>query len=171
MRILVIGAGGREHALAWRLAQSDRVERVYVAPGNAGTSLETGVENVDIPVMDFQGLISFAKDNNVDLTVVGPEDPLVAGIVDQFSEAGLRCFGPGAAAAQLEGSKSFSKAFLKRHGIPTADYEVFDDPDQAVDYAGTLTPPIVIKADGLAAGKGVVIAQDQDEAEKTIREM
>jgi len=171
LNLLVIGSGGREHALAWKLAASERVARVYVAPGNAGTALEEKLENVDISPMDFDALVTFARKNEVDFTVVGPEDPLVAGIVDRFSEEGLRCFGPTAAAAQLEGSKSFTKAFLKRHGIPTAGYEVFNDIQKATAHVKTLTPPIVIKADGLAAGKGVVLADSIDEAIETLEQM
>lgn len=171
LNLLVIGSGGREHALAWKLAASDRVARVFVAPGNAGTALEEKLENVDISPMDFDALVTFARDHQVDFTVVGPEDPLVAGIVDRFNEEGLRCFGPTAAAAQLEGSKSFTKAFLARHGIPTAGYEVFDDIQKATAHVKTLTPPIVIKADGLAAGKGVVLADSTEEAIETLQQM
>ncbi|MBL6691214.1 MAG: phosphoribosylamine--glycine ligase [Pseudomonadales bacterium] len=171
LNLLVIGSGGREHALAWKLAASDRVARVYVAPGNAGTALEEKLENVDISPMDFDALVAFCRDNQVDFTVVGPEDPLVAGIVDRFTEEGLRCFGPTAAAAQLEGSKSFTKAFLERHGIPTAGFAVFDDIQKATAHVKTLTPPIVIKADGLAAGKGVVLADSTEEAIETLQQM
>ncbi|HAK51020.1 MAG TPA: phosphoribosylamine--glycine ligase, partial [Gammaproteobacteria bacterium] len=151
--------------------QSSDVDTVYVAPGNAGTALEPGLSNVDIDVMDIAGQVQFARDNDVALTIIGPEAPLVAGAVDAFKEAGLRCFGPGAAAAQLEGSKTFTKDFLSKYGIPTADYGSFDDPDEAIDYARTMQPPIVIKADGLAAGKGVILAPNHAEAESTIREM
>ncbi len=171
LNLLVIGSGGREHALAWKLAESGRVEKVYVAPGNAGTALEAKLENVDISPTDFDGLIAFVRDKGVDYTVVGPEDPLVSGIVDRFNEAGLRCFGPGMAAAQLEGSKAFTKAFLERHQIPTAGYAVFDDIAEASAHVETLTPPIVIKADGLAAGKGVVLADSIDEAKHTLEQM
>ncbi len=171
MKVLVTGSGGREHALAWRIAQSSGVERVYVAPGNAGTALEDKLENVPISPLDFEGLIQFARANDIGLTVVGPEDPLVAGIVDRFNEAGLRCFGPSKLAAQLEGSKSFTKAFLAKYKIPTGDYRVFSDVEQATNYVAGLSPPIVIKADGLAAGKGVVIAADQTEAVLTIQNM
>ncbi|MDA0978714.1 MAG: phosphoribosylamine--glycine ligase, partial [Proteobacteria bacterium] len=171
MKILVIGSGGREHALAWKLASSGRVTGVYVAPGNAGTALEPGVTNIDIDPMDFDGLIAFVQRESVDLTVVGPEDPLVAGIVDRFQAAGLKCFGPSRLAAQLEGSKSFTKAFLEKYGIPTAGYRVFEAIEPALEYVSELTPPIVIKADGLAAGKGVVIAGSREEAGDTIRDM
>jgi len=171
MKVLVTGSGGREHALAWRIAQSSGVERVYVAPGNAGTALEDKLENVPISPLDFEGLIQFARANDIGLTVVGPEDPLVAGIVDRFNEAGLRCFGPSKLAAQLEGSKSFTKAFLAKYKIPTGDYRVFSDVEQATNYVAGLSPPIVIKADGLAAGKGVVLAADQTEAVLTIQNM
>lgn len=171
LNLLVIGSGGREHALAWKLAASDRVACVYVAPGNAGTALEDKLENVDISPMDCDGLLEFAREKKIEFTVVGPEDPLVAGIVDRFAEAGLKCFGPTAAAAQLEGSKSFTKAFLQRHGIPTAGYEVFDDIQKATAHVKTLTPPIVIKANGLAAGKGVVLADSVDEAIETLEQM
>ena len=171
MKVLVTGGGGREHALAWRIAQSSDVEKVYVAPGNAGTGLEEKLQNVPISPMDFDALIKFAQSENVDLTVVGPEDPLVAGCVDRFTEAGLRCFGPSEVAAQLEGSKSFTKAFLKKYDIPTGDYRAFDEIAPAKDYLDTLKPPIVIKADGLAAGKGVVIAQSVGEAKSTVADM
>lgn len=171
MNILVLGNGGREHALAWKLAQSADVGTVYVAPGNAGTATEAGVENIAIDPLDFPALVEFARHNNVGLTVVGPEAPLVAGVVDYFTAQGLRCFGPGKAAAQLEGSKAFSKDFLARHNIPTASYQNFTDIDAAVAYVRQQGTPIVIKADGLAAGKGVIIAHSQQEAEATIRDM
>ena len=171
MKVMVTGSGGREHALAWRVIQSSKVEKVFVVPGNAGTALDDGMENVDIDVMDIAGQISFAKNIGVDLTIIGPEAPLVAGAVDQFTAAGLRCFGPGKSAAQLEGSKTFTKNFLKKFDIPTAAYGSFDDVEQALAYARTMDLPQVIKADGLAAGKGVVIAQSHAEAEKTIRDM
>jgi phosphoribosylamine--glycine ligase len=161
MNLLVIGSGGREHAIAWRLAQSPRVEKVFVAPGNAGTAVTPGLEN--LAVSDIPGLIAFARDN-VAFTVVGPEAPLAAGIVDQFRAAGLKIFGPTKAAAQLETSKDFAKAFMKRHGIPTADYETFTDPQKAHAYIRRKGAPIVVKADGLAAGKGVVVAMSVDEA-------
>ena len=171
MKVLVTGGGGREHALAWRIAQSRAVEKVFVAPGNAGTELEEKLQNVSISPMDFEALIEFAHSEKVDLTVVGPEDPLVAGCVDRFAEAGLRCFGPSKSAAQLEGSKSFTKAFLKKYGIPTGDYRAFDEIEAANEYLDTQIPPIVIKADGLAAGKGVVIAQSIREAKSTVADM
>jgi len=171
MNVLVLGSGGREHALAWKLAASPRIDQVFVAPGNAGTATEPGVSNVDIDTMDFAALVSFARENDVALTIVGPEAPLVAGVVDHFHNEGLRCFGPSQAAAQLEGSKAFTKDFLSRHGIPTAAYQNFTDVDAAIAYVQQQGTPIVIKADGLAAGKGVIIAQDQQEAEATIRDM
>ena len=171
MKVLVTGGGGREHALAWRIAQSSAVEKVFVAPGNAGTELEEKLHNVSISPMDFDALIEFAQTEKIDLTVVGPEDPLVAGCVDRFAEAGLRCFGPSKSAAQLEGSKSFTKAFLKKYGIPTGDYRAFDEIEAADEYLDTQIPPIVIKADGLAAGKGVVIAQSIREAKSTVADM
>ncbi len=171
MNILLIGNGGREHALAWRLAQSPRAETVYVAPGNGGTALEAGIENVDIPVSDIEGLVAFARANAIDLTVVGPEAPLVAGIVDAFDAAGLRCFGPCRAAARLEGSKDFSKAFMNRHGIPTAAHASFTDLTEALAHIRRCGAPIVVKADGLAAGKGVVVARTVAEAEEAVRDM
>ncbi|GIX31482.1 MAG: phosphoribosylamine--glycine ligase [Porticoccaceae bacterium] len=171
MNVLIIGSGGREHALAWKAAQSPRVERVYVAPGNGGTALEPGVENVPIAPDDFPALIRFARDRSVDLTIVGPEQPLVAGIADAFADAGLALFGPSAAAARLEGSKAFTKAFLARHGVPTAAYATFADLEEALAYLEGCEPPIVVKADGLAAGKGVVVAQSLEEAAAAVREM
>ncbi|HKI74073.1 MAG TPA: phosphoribosylamine--glycine ligase [Pseudomonadales bacterium] len=171
MKILVTGSGGREHALAWRAAASETVEVVFVAPGNAGTDGDGKLVNVDIDVMDFDAQIAFARKEQVDLTIMGPEAPLVAGAVDRFMDAGLRCFGPSRLAAQLEGSKQFTKAFLTRHRIPTAEWQAFDDVEEALAYAKAIAPPFVIKADGLAAGKGVVIAEDHAVAEQTIREM
>lgn len=171
MNVLVIGAGGREHALAWKLAQSPDAERVYVAPGNAGTALEPGLQNVDIAADDIPGLIAFAHKAEVKITIVGPEGPLVAGIVDAFQDAGLRIFGPGRDAAQLEGSKAFSKAFLQRHGIPSASYQAFTEVGPALEYVRSQGAPIVVKADGLAAGKGVILAQTEAEAEQAIRDM
>ncbi len=171
MKVLVVGGGGREHALAWKLAQSPRVETVFVAPGNAGTARESGIENVAIGAEDLDALLAFARDRAIDLTVVGPEAPLVAGIVDRFTAAGLRCFGPGAGAAQLEGSKTFCKDFLARHAIPTAAYASFTDVDEAVAYIRAQGAPIVVKADGLAAGKGVILAQTEDEAIAAVRDM
>jgi len=162
MRLLVIGSGGREHALAWALARSPRVQCVYVAPGNGGTATEPGV--VNLPLTDLQALADFAAAEKVSLTVVGPEAPLAAGVVDLFRERGLRIFGPTRAAAQLESSKAFAKAFMRRHGVPTADWETFDDPQAARDYVQRHGAPIVVKADGLAAGKGVVVAATVPEA-------
>ncbi|MBM3203976.1 phosphoribosylamine--glycine ligase [Candidatus Woesearchaeota archaeon] len=171
MKILVVGGGGREHALAWKLAQSARVSEIFLAPGNAGTHREARVENIPIAVDDMAGLVAFARDNTVDLTVVGPEVPLVAGIVDRFEAEGLKCFGPRKDAAQLEGSKAFCKAFLMRHGIPTAGYQAFTDMDEALAYLRVKGTPIVVKADGLAAGKGVVVARTELEAEMAVRDM
>ncbi|SFR46428.1 phosphoribosylamine--glycine ligase [Marinobacter gudaonensis] len=171
MNILVIGSGGREHALAWKAAQSPKADRVFVAPGNAGTAREPGLENVDIDVMDLEGLAGFAATNNVELTIVGPEAPLVAGLVDKFEARGLRVFGPSAGAAQLEGSKAFTKDFLARHKIPTAGYGNFTDVDEALAYVRKQGAPIVVKADGLAAGKGVIVAMTLEEAEDAIRDM
>jgi phosphoribosylamine--glycine ligase len=164
MKILVIGNGGREHALAWKLAQSTRADQVYVAPGNAGTALESNLHNINLQATDIDGLLAFAQQNSVDLSVVGPEVPLVAGIVDRFQAQGLRCFGPSQACAQLEGSKAFSKDFFARYAIPTAQYAVFTDIDAATSYIQQQTMPIVVKADGLAAGKGVVIAESRQQA-------
>ncbi len=166
MKILVIGSGGREHALAWRLAQSPKVSRVYVAPGNAGTAREDGVYNVDIAATE--ALVKFAKDEGIHATVVGPEGPLAAGVVDAFRDAGLRIFGPTRAAAQLEASKDFAKRFMRRHGIPTAQSITFTDAQAAHDYVREKGAPIVVKADGLAAGKGVVVATTPAEAHAAI---
>ncbi len=171
MKVLVIGSGGREHALAWRLAQSARVEKIWVAPGNAGTASEDKCENLKISADSIDELLLFAKDSCIDLTIVGPEAPLVAGIVDKFSAAGLNCFGPSAWCAQLEGSKAFAKDFMSRHNIPTAAYGVFTDISTAVAFVRQHGAPIVIKADGLAAGKGVIIAQTVTEAETAITDM
>ena len=171
MKILIVGNGGREHALAWKCAQSERATEVFVAPGNAGTALEAGVDNVPIGAADIDSLLSFADSEGIDLTIIGPEVPLVAGIVDRFEERGLRCFGPSAAASQLEGSKAFSKDFLKQHGIPTADYRNFDQLEPALDYIREKGAPIVIKADGLAAGKGVIVAQTLEQAEAAATDM
>ncbi len=171
MKILVIGSGGREHALAWKLAQSARVSEVIVAPGNAGTATEGKCRNVAIKVTDIEGLLKLAQDEAVGLTVVGPEVPLVAGVVDTFRTAGLRIFGPTAAAAQLEGSKAFAKDFLARHGIPTAYYAVHTEVDAALAYLHEKGAPIVIKADGLAAGKGVIVAMTMAEAEAAVHDM
>src|SRR5574337_547333 len=171
MKILVIGSGGREHALAWKLAQSLRVAEVIVAPGNAGTAREPGMRNVDVSATDLDGLLKFARAEEVAFTVVGPEAPLVAGVVDEFRTAGLRIFGPTAAAAQLEGSKSFTKDFLARHRIPTAHYAVFTALQPALDHVREHAAPIVIKADGLAAGKGLVVAMTLAEAEHALTDM
>ncbi len=171
MNILIIGGGGREHALAWKAAQSPLADTVFVAPGNAGTAREDKLQNVAIKVEDIEGLRDFALQNDVGLTIVGPEVPLVLGVVDCFQAAGLKIFGPSKAAAQLEGSKAFSKDFLARHHIPTAAYGNFTDVDEAIAYLKQQSLPIVIKADGLAAGKGVIIAQSEDEAIATIRDM
>ncbi len=171
LKLLVIGSGGREHALAWKLAQSPRVTEVLVAPGNAGTAREAGCRNVDVAATDLDALLALARDEGVAFTVVGPEAPLVAGVVDRFQAAGLRIFGPTAAAAQLEGSKAFAKDFLARHRIPTADYAVFTETDTAIEYVRQHGAPIVIKADGLAAGKGVIVAMTLDEAEAAITDM
>jgi phosphoribosylamine--glycine ligase len=171
MKVLIVGGGGREHALAWKVAQSSRVRAVYVAPGNGGTQLEPRVDNLAIPADDIPALRRFAVHEQIDLTIVGPEAPLVAGIVDAFQEAGLRCFGPSRRAAQLEGSKAFSKDFLARHGIPTARYRVFDQVQAAKAYVRGGDFPVVVKADGLAAGKGVVIAQSEAEACGAIDDM
>jgi phosphoribosylamine--glycine ligase len=165
MKVLIIGGGGREHALAWQCARSRKVEQVFVAPGNAGTAGEPGLENVDIPADDVDSLLGFAADRQVDLTIVGPEAPLVAGIVDRFRERGLNCFGPDAAGARLEGSKTFTKEFLHRHGIPTASYASFTELGPALEYIRAQGAPLVVKADGLAAGKGVIVAHSLAEAE------
>jgi len=171
MNVLVVGGGGREHALAWKLAQSPSVDTVYVAPGNAGTELEAKIQNVAIAADDIDGLLDFAQASDIELTVIGPEVPLVLGIVDRFEMAGLRCFGPTQAAAQLEGSKAFTKDFLARHDIPTAWYEVFTEIDPAIAFIESKGAPIVIKADGLAAGKGVIVAQDNAEAIAAVKDM
>ncbi len=171
MKVLIIGGGGREHALAWKAAQSPLVAQVFVAPGNAGTARETGLANVAIAADDLDGLLAFARDEGIDLTIVGPEAPLVAGVVDRFRDAGLAIFGPTAGAAQLEGSKSFTKDFLARHAIPSADYRTFTEVAPALAYLAEKGAPIVIKADGLAAGKGVIVAMTQAEAESAVRDM
>ncbi len=171
MNILVIGGGGREHALAWKAAQSPLADKVFVAPGNAGTALEPRLQNAPLDGDDTAALIGFAKANDVGLTIVGPEAPLVAGIVDAFAAAGLKCFGPTQGAAQLEGSKAFTKDFLARHQIPAADYQVFTAIDPALAYLQEKGAPIVVKADGLAAGKGVIVAMSLQEAETAVRDM
>ena len=171
MNVLVIGSGGREHALAWKASQSPDVETVYVAPGNAGTANEPDIENVSLSIAEFASLADFAEANAVGLTIVGPEQPLVDGIVDYFQSRGLAIFGPSKGAAQLEGSKAFTKDFLQRHRIPTAAYGNFTDVDAALEYLYQVGAPIVIKADGLAAGKGVIVAMTMTEAEHTVRDM
>lgn len=166
MKVLVIGGGGREHALAWKLSQSERIQKVYVAPGNGGTARDPNL--VDVPITDVKALREWAQQEKIELTVVGPEAPLAAGVVDEFRAHGMRIFGPTQAAAQLESSKAFSKAFMQRHGIPTAVYETFTDPVQAHAYIDKMGAPIVVKADGLAAGKGVVVAMTAAEAHEAI---
>jgi phosphoribosylamine--glycine ligase len=171
MKVLVVGSGGREHALAWKAAQSSLVEKIYVAPGNAGTAREANMENVPIGAEDIPALIHFAKEAQIDLTIIGPEAPLVAGIVDQFTANGLPCFGPSQGAAQLEGSKAFTKDFLARHNIPTAAYQNFTDTQAAIAYIKEQGAPIVVKADGLAAGKGVIVAMSEDQAIAAVEDM
>ncbi|WP_241609594.1 phosphoribosylamine--glycine ligase [Rosenbergiella australiborealis] len=171
MNILIIGNGGREHALAWKAAQSPHATQVFVAPGNAGTALETSLVNVDIDATDIPALVAFAQKENIGLTIVGPEAPLVQGVVDAFQREGLIIFGPTQAAAQLEGSKAFTKDFLERHQIPTADYQNFTEIEPALAYLHEKGAPIVIKADGLAAGKGVIVAMTLEEAESAVKDM
>lgn len=171
MNILIIGNGGREHALAWKAAQSPLADKVYVAPGNAGTALEANLENVAIAATDIPALVAFAQSHDIGLTIVGPEAPLVIGVVDAFQAAGLKIFGPSQAAAQLEGSKAFTKDFLARHRIPTAEYENFTEVEPALAYVRRKGAPIVIKADGLAAGKGVIVAMTLQEAEEAVQDM
>jgi phosphoribosylamine--glycine ligase len=171
MNILIIGSGGREHALAWKVRQSAKAGQVFVAPGNPGTAMENGISNVAIAVDDLPSLLAFAQANAIGLTIVGPEVPLVLGVVDCFQAAGLKCFGPTAKAAQLEGSKSFCKDFLSRYGIPTAAYQSFTDQAAAIDYIKQHGAPIVVKADGLAAGKGVIVAQSEQEAINAVEDM
>ncbi|MEH8108412.1 phosphoribosylamine--glycine ligase [Gallibacterium anatis] len=171
MKVLIIGNGGREHALTWKVAQSPLVDKVYVAPGNAGTAQEAKAENVNISATDIPALVNFAKENAVDLTIVGPEAPLVLGVVDAFRAEGLKIFGPTKAAAQLEGSKAFTKDFLARHHIPTAEYRNFTEIEPALAYVREKGAPIVIKADGLAAGKGVIVAMTLAEAEAAVKDM
>ena len=171
MKVLVIGGGGREHALAWKASQSAGVTDVYVAPGNAGTAIEDNLTNVDISATDVSALVAFAKENQIDLTIVGPEAPLVIGVVDAFQAEGLTIFGPSKGAAQLEGSKAFTKDFLARHNIPTAEYQNFTEIEPALAYVREKGAPIVVKADGLAAGKGVIVAMTLQEAEDAIRDM
>jgi len=169
-RVLIVGSGGREHAFAWKISQSEKVERIFIAPGNAGTEYEVKTTNVDISPNDINSLIKFTKNENINLVVVGPEDPLVNGITDQFNAEGINCFGPSAEAAKLEGSKGYSKMFMQKYGIPTANFSTFDDMFSAQNYAKDKEYPLVIKADGLAAGKGVVIVEDYDSASKIIAE-
>ncbi len=169
MRILLVGSGGREHALAWKLAKNNRVEKIYVAPGNGGTARESKCENISIDVNDIDSLLKFAIDNYIDLTIVGPEEPLTKGIVDKFKAKGLKIFGPSEKTAKLEGSKSFSKYFMRKYGIKTAEYEVFNDSYKALDYLEECNYPIVIKVDGLAAGKGVFICYNKEEARIAVK--
>ncbi|MEP1448565.1 MAG: phosphoribosylamine--glycine ligase [Paraglaciecola sp.] len=171
MKVLIIGGGGREHALAWKTAQSEKVSHVFLAPGNAGTAAEDKLSNVEIGAEDVPALLAFAKQNQIDLSIVGPEVPLVLGVVDAFQAEGLKIFGPSQAAAQLEGSKAFTKDFLERHKIPTADYQNFTEIEPAIAYVQEKGAPIVVKADGLAAGKGVIVAMTLAEAEEAIRDM
>ncbi|KOR28715.1 phosphoribosylamine--glycine ligase, partial [Achromatium sp. WMS3] len=171
MNILIVGNGGREHALAWKISQSPNVQQVFIAPGNAGTELEPEITNVPITYNTINRLIDFAKQQAIDLTIIGPEAPLVQGIVDEFNAADLKCLGPNQAAAQLEGSKIFAKQFLTRYGIPTASYKVFTEITDALAYLDTVQFPIVIKADGLAAGKGVIIAPDITTAKSAVTAM
>ncbi|HCR4032747.1 phosphoribosylamine--glycine ligase [Morganella morganii] len=171
MNILIIGNGGREHALSWKAAQSPLAKNVYVAPGNAGTAQEPNLTNVDISATDIDGLVAFARANNIGLTIVGPEAPLVLGVVDAFNAAGLTIFGPTKGAAQLEGSKAFTKDFLARHHIPTADYQNFNEVEPALAYLDKTGAPVVIKADGLAAGKGVIVAMTLKEAQDAVHDM
>ncbi len=170
INVLIVGSGGREHAFTWKASQSDLVEKIFVAPGNAGTSLEPKTKNIDISASDIDALISFSEKENIDLVIVGPEDPLVNGITDAFTRVGINCFGPDSLGAQLEGSKDFAKAFMQRHNIPTASYESFTNANKAKKYIQENELPQVIKADGLAAGKGVVIVEDYETAFKTIDE-
>jgi len=171
MKILIVGSGGREHALAWKAKQSSNVSTIFVAPGNAGTSLEQGIENININVEDIPALIKFAQQEAIALTIIGPEVPLVMGIVDAFTEAGLKCFGPSAKAAQLEGSKTYCKDFMARHNIPTAEYQTFTETQPAIDYIQNKGAPIVVKADGLAAGKGVIVAETEQQAIEAVEDM
>ncbi|MCK5120398.1 MAG: phosphoribosylamine--glycine ligase [Methylococcales bacterium] len=171
MKILIVGSGGREHALAWKTKQAPNVSSVFVAPGNAGTALEADITNIAINVDDIPALVKFAQDEAIALTIIGPEVPLVAGVVDAFTEAGLKCFGPTAKAAQLEGSKTYCKDFMARHHIPTAEYETFTDTQAAIAYIKAKGAPIVVKADGLAAGKGVIVAETEQQAIDAVEDM
>ena len=168
MKVLIVGSGGREHALAWKASKSDLTSEIYVAPGNGGTALESNITNVEISAEDIDGLLAFALENKIDLTIVGPEIPLVLGITDEFKKKGLRCFGPSKDAARLEGSKDFMKEFLSRNNISTAIYNSFTDMELAIDYVKNHSIPVVIKADGLAAGKGVIIGNTIDQAIQAI---
>lgn len=170
MKVLIVGSGGREHALSWKISQSPKVTDIFVAPGNGGTELEKKITNIDIDSSDIEGLINFAKSEQIDLTIVGPEDPLVNGITNRFEENNLMCFGPTREAAQLEGSKEFMKIFLDKYSIPSAQYESFTNEKEALNYIEKKGCPIVIKADGLAAGKGVTIAYTEDEAKEAIHQ-
>lgn len=171
MKVLIVGSGGREHALAWKVKQSENISKVFVAPGNAGTALENDIENISLAVEDIAGLLAFAQQERIDLTIIGPEVPLVAGIVDAFVNAGLKCFGPTASAAQLEGSKTYCKDFMARHNIPTAEYQTFTEMQLAIDYIKVKGAPIVVKADGLAAGKGVIVALTEQQAIDAVEDM
>jgi phosphoribosylamine--glycine ligase len=171
MKVLVIGSGGREHALGWKAVQSDNVEKVFIAPGNAGSAAEAGLENVAIDILDFEGLATFVEENDIELTIVGPEVPLVEGVVDFFAARGLKAFGPTKGAAQLEGSKAFTKDFLARHNIPSGFYENFTEVEPALAYINKIGAPIVVKADGLAAGKGVIVAETIAQAEEAVVDM
>ncbi|OUS41228.1 phosphoribosylamine--glycine ligase [Oleispira antarctica] len=171
MKVLVIGSGGREHALGWKAVQSDSVEKVFIAPGNAGSAAEAGLENVAIDILDFEGLATFVEKNDIELTIVGPEVPLVEGVVDFFAARGLKAFGPSKGAAQLEGSKAFTKDFLARHDIPTGFYDQFTEVEPALAYIKKIGAPIVIKADGLAAGKGVIVAETIEQANEAVIDM
>jgi len=171
MKILIVGSGGREHALAWKAKQSANVSTVFVAPGNAGTAIEDNIINVAISVEDIPALIKFAQQEDIALTIIGPEVPLVMGIVDAFTEAGLKCFGPSAQAAQLEGSKTYCKDFMARHQIPTAEYQTFTETQAAINYIKSKGAPIVVKADGLAAGKGVIVAETEQQAIAAVEDM
>ena len=170
MKVLVVGSGGREHALAWKISKSSLVSEIFVAPGNGGTEIEESIQNISIDSNDIEGLSNFAKKSGIDLTIVGPEDPLVNGITDKFQNEGLLCFGPSKDAARLEGSKEFMKDFLLRNEIPTASYETFTDSEKAINYIKKQGCPIVIKADGLAAGKGVTVAFDIDQAIEAVNQ-
>jgi phosphoribosylamine--glycine ligase len=171
MKVLIIGSGGREHALGWKAIQADNVEKVFIAPGNAGSNAETGLENVAIDILDFESLATFVEKNDIELTIVGPEVPLVEGVVDFFAARGLKAFGPTKGAAQLEGSKAFTKDFLARHNIPSGFYENFTDVEPALAYINKIGAPIVVKADGLAAGKGVIVAETIAQAEEAVIDM